>query len=128
MLRVKLPYLEGWTEARRAHAARYDAAFEGAAGIHPPVALPGNRHVYNQYTIRCDDRDAVKASLDANGIGAGIYYPVPLHLQECFRGLGYGRGDFPVSERACEQVLSLPVYPELTASQQDEVIESVAGA
>ncbi len=128
VLLAKLPHLDRWTEARRAHAARYDAALAGADGIRPPVTLDRNRHVYNQYTIRCDDRGAVKAALDAAGVGAGIYYPVPLHLQECFRALGYGTGDFPVSERACEQVLSLPVYPELAEAQQDEVIRAVTRA
>ena len=127
VLSAKLPFLEGWTEARRAHAARYDAAFSRHEGITPPVALDHNYHVYNQYTIRADRRDDLRRRLDQAGIGSAIYYPVPLHLQECFRALGYKPGDFPVSEHAVNEVLSIPVYPELSATEQDEVVNAILG-
>ena len=128
VLRRKLPHLEGWTEARRAHAARYDEAFAGVDGIETPVVAPGNRHVFNQYTVRVKDRDTVRAELDGAGIGTGVYYPVPLHLQACFAELGYGVGDIPESERAADEVLSLPIYPEMNREQQTAVIEAVTAA
>jgi dTDP-4-amino-4,6-dideoxygalactose transaminase len=127
VLSAKLPFLDGWTEARRAHAARYDAAFSSHERITPPVALEHNFHVYNQYTIRADGRDDLRKSLDRAGIGSSVYYPVPLHLQECFRKLGYKPGDFPVSERAVKEVLSIPVFPELSGAEQDEVVNAVLG-
>ena len=126
VLRVKLPHLDAWTEARRANAARYDAALADVDGITPPAVAPENHHVYNQYTIRARDRDEVQARLAAEGIGSGIYYPVPLHLQACFAELGYAEGDLPVSERLAEEVLSLPVFPELGAERQDAVISAIA--
>lgn len=121
VLLAKLPHLAAWTEARRAHAARYDRALEGT-GITAPVALPTNHHVYNQYTVRVARRDAVRDRLTGAGIGTGVYYPVPLHLQPCFDSLGYDAGDFPVAEAAAQEVLSLPVYAELRADQQEHVI------
>ena len=125
VLEAKLPHLERWTESRRRLAARYDAEFRGVDGVIPPPVAEGNRHVYNQYTVRARERDRLQARLGDAGIGSGIYYPVPLHLQQCFDELDCGRGDFPVAERASEEVLSLPVYPELTEMQQDRVIEVV---
>jgi dTDP-4-amino-4,6-dideoxygalactose transaminase len=89
-----------------------------------PLARDGSTHVYNQYTVRAARRDELRRSLDARGIGTGIYYPVPLHLQECFRTLGYARGDFPVSESLSEEVLSLPIYPEVG----EQRIRAVAAA
>jgi dTDP-4-amino-4,6-dideoxygalactose transaminase len=127
VLSAKLPFLEGWTEARRAHATSYDAAFSKQDHITPPNALDHNYHVYNQYTIRAERRDDLKKKLDQAGIGSAIYYPVPLHLQECFRTLGYKPGDFPVSERAVNEVLSIPVYPELSSTEQDEVVNAILG-
>jgi dTDP-4-amino-4,6-dideoxygalactose transaminase len=125
VLRTKLPHLEAWTDGRRANAARYDDALAEVPGIRTPAVPACNRHVYNQYTIRAEDRDGLRRQLEADGIGSGIYYPVPLHLQECFAGLGYGEGDLPESERAAAEVLSLPVYPELEAEQVSAVIEAV---
>jgi dTDP-4-amino-4,6-dideoxygalactose transaminase/acetyltransferase-like isoleucine patch superfamily enzyme len=122
VLRVKLRHLEAWTEARRAHAARYDALLLGT-GVERPVALPGNRHVYHLYVIRSDRREEIRAALEARGIDSGIHYPVPVHLQEAYRDLGYGPGDFPCAERAAREVLSLPMYPELT----DQEIDTIAG-
>ena len=123
VLSAKLPHLPRWTNARRAHAAYYDgrlAALEGRVAT--PFSAPGREHVYNQYTIRAERRDELKRYLDAHGIGNNIYYPLPLHLQACFAGLGYRRGDLPASEAASLEVLSLPVYPELTEAQRDEVV------
>ena len=131
VLRVKLPYLDGWAAGRVANAARYDAAF-AASGlvererVKPPVVLPGAGHVFNQYVIQVPDRDGLKAHLDARGIGTAVYYPLPLHLQPCFTGLGHTRGDFPVAEAACERVLALPVYPELPEGSVEAVVDAIA--
>jgi dTDP-4-amino-4,6-dideoxygalactose transaminase len=129
VLRVKLPHLEAWTEARRRNADRYDRLFaERAAPIGLPVRAPGRRHIFNQYVIRLRNRDAVKAALDAAGIGNEIYYPVPFHQQECFLPLGYRKGDFPHAEAAAAEVLAIPIYGELTEAQQRTVVETVAAA
>jgi dTDP-4-amino-4,6-dideoxygalactose transaminase len=125
VLSAKLPHLDGWTEARRANAAHYDDALRDADGITAPSAAAGNRHVYNQYTIRSDRRDALKEHLDRSGIGNAIYYPVPLHLQPCFSALGGREGDLPATERAAREVLSIPVFPELTDQQRDEVVRTL---
>lgn len=132
LLRVKLRYLEEATEARRQNAARYDAAFAAAdVGIGVPVAAPGNRHTYNQYVIRVPegvDRDTFRQRLTAAGIGNEVYYPIPLHLQECFRGLEAREGDFPVAEAAALQTVALPIFPELTQAEIDYVAEQVVAA
>jgi dTDP-4-amino-4,6-dideoxygalactose transaminase len=127
VLLAKLPHLGTWSAARRSHADFYDQALAGLPGIAPPVVRTGNESVVNQYTIRVADgqRDALAEFLKARGVGSGVYYPVPLHLQECFRYLGYGDGDFPESERACREVLSLPVFPELTPEQREHVVRCV---
>lgn len=122
VLAAKLPHLDRWAEGRKRNAAFYDEAFAPLAhAITTPTALEHNDHVYNQYTIRVERRDELKAHLDAHGIGNSIYYPVPLHLQPCFAELGYREGDLPESERATREVLSLPIYPELTEAQLEEV-------
>jgi dTDP-4-amino-4,6-dideoxygalactose transaminase len=131
VLRVKLPHLERWSAMRRANADRYDRLFaESAAAdrITRPARVPECVHIFNQYVIRVPDRDAVRAKLDAAGIGTEIYYPVPFHLQECFAPLGYRRGDFPAAEAAAEETLALPIYGELTEAQQREVVSAVARA
>jgi dTDP-4-amino-4,6-dideoxygalactose transaminase len=125
VLAAKLPFLAEWSAARRAHAAYYDAAFADVSEIRTPAIDSANESIYNQYTIRTGQRDALQAHLKAKDIGTAIYYPIPLHLQQCFAYLGYKEGAFPESERASKEVLSLPVYPELTQSQQDETIEAV---
>lgn len=112
VLEIKLRYLEGWHDARRRNAALYDQLLGGSQVVTPFIA-PGNHSIYNQYVIRVRNRDAVKQALADRGIGSAIYYPIPLHLQECFADLGYRAGDLPESERACEEVLALPIYPEL---------------
>jgi dTDP-4-amino-4,6-dideoxygalactose transaminase len=130
VLRVKLKYLDGWTQGRQHNAAYYDAAFAGAglgAKLRSPVAVAGGRHIFNQYVVRVERRDALKQHLAECGIGTEIYYPLPLHLQKCFAYLNYRAGDFPQSERAAEETLALPVYPELTEEQLAHVVESVAG-
>lgn len=128
VLAVKLKHLDAWHDARRQHAARYDEAFSGTS-VQAPQAVHESGcdrgHIYNQYVIRVRDRDRVRTGLKERDIGSEIYYPVPLHLQECFQGLGYEAGEFPESERAAAETLALPVYPELTCDMQDYVIESL---
>lgn len=129
ILRVKLKYLDGWTQGRQRNAAYYDAAFaarELGSKLITPAALPGGRHIFNQYIVRAQNRDALKKSLGEHGVGCEIYYPVPLHLQQCFAYLGYHAGDFPQSERAAAQTLALPVYPELQPAQLAHVVATVA--
>ncbi|HXP24861.1 MAG TPA: DegT/DnrJ/EryC1/StrS family aminotransferase [Steroidobacteraceae bacterium] len=129
VLRVKLKYLDGWTAARQRNAAYYTAAFAAANGakhlITPQASVKG-RHIFNQYVVRVQNRDALKDHLTAQGIGTEIYYPVPLHLQKCFSFLKHAPGDFPQSERAAAETLALPIYPELTQTQLDHVVASVA--
>lgn len=112
VLSVKLKYLEKWHEARRRNAALYDSLLQGNKVVTPKIDA-GNWSIYNQYVVRVANRDRVKQVLQEKGIGSAIYYPLPLHQQECFAYLGYRAGDFPQSERACAEVLALPVYPEL---------------
>ena len=125
VLLAKLPHLAGWSSARRANAAFYDAAFADLDGVKTPRIDPANESIYNQYTLRAQRRDELQAHLRARGIGSGIYYPLPLHLQPCFSYLGYEAGSCPESERASAEVLSLPVFPELSAAQRDEVVDGV---
>jgi dTDP-4-amino-4,6-dideoxygalactose transaminase len=129
VLRVKLKYLDGWTSGRQRNAAFYDRAFvaAGLAGrVITPQAAPGQRHIFNQYVIRVHDRDALRKFLGEHGIGTEIYYPVPLHRQECFDYLGYPPGTFPESERAAAETLAIPIYPELTDDQLGTVVARVA--
>ena len=123
ILRVKLRRLEGWTELRRSHARTYTRLLSGA-GLELPAEAPGVRHVYHLYVVRTHGRDRLRSELHAAGIQSGIHYPIPVHLQPAYANLGYRRGDFPIAERAADEVLSLPLYPELTSDQ----IERVAGA
>ena len=127
---TKLKHLDDWTSARQHHAKRYDALLSqagltspalGASRIVPPTVV-ANRHIFNQYVIRTSRRDQLKAALQAQGVGTEIYYPVPMHLQECFSYLGQGMGSFPESERAAVQTLAIPVYPELSESQAQYVV------
>lgn len=125
VLKAKLPYLAGWSAKRRENAAYYSAAFADVAEIVTPYIDPANESIFNQYTIRVDKRDELKAHLAARGIGHSVYYPLPLHLQPCFAYLGYREGSCPESEKASREVLSLPIFPELTRAQLDEVIAAV---
>jgi dTDP-4-amino-4,6-dideoxygalactose transaminase len=131
ILRVKLPHLEEWTEERQAAALRYDALIEEhhlTGFLTRPARARNRRHVFNQYVVRVGDglRDALVKHLKADGIACEIYYPVPLHLQECLAYLGYGKGDFPASEDASRCVMALPIFPEITAEQQRRVVGSCA--
>ncbi len=121
----KLPRLAGWSAKRREHAAYYTAAFADLDGVRPPVVDPANEHIFHQYTLRVQRRDELLAHLKAHGIGHAVYYPVPLHRQACFAHLGYAAGSLPETERAAREVVSLPIYPELTAVQLDRVIDVV---
>ncbi len=125
VLLAKLPHLTSWSEARRRNAEYYNAAFADLPQVVTPYIDPANGSIYNQYTIRIAERDALQAHLKARGIGNSVYYPLPLHLQPCFAYLGYQAGQFPESERAAAEVLSLPVFPELITAQLDEVIDAV---
>ena len=125
VLLAKLPHLAAWSDARRRNAAFYDAAFADVPEVATPYVDPANTSIYNQYTLRADRRDALQAHLKAAGIGNSIYYPLALHLQPCFAYLGYREGQCPESERATREVISLPVFPELTTAQRDEVVAAV---
>jgi len=129
ILRVKLPYLDDWTKARQDNAARYRASFRDR-GLEGVVALPhvpaGYTHIYNQYVIRAPRRDQLRAELQRAGIPSDIYYPVPLHLQRAFSYLGYEAGSFPAAEAASREVLALPIFPEMSGSQQNLVVDAIA--
>jgi dTDP-4-amino-4,6-dideoxygalactose transaminase len=125
ILRVKLRFLEGWSEARRTHAKYYNEAFRSLDAAQTPYAESGALHIYNQYVLRVPKRDELQAYLKEHQIGNAIYYPIPLHLQECFEDLGYTAGDLPESEKAAQETIALPVYPELTQEQQDYVIDTI---
>ncbi len=145
VLNVKLPHLDDWSAQRRANAELYTKLFVGAGLAESTgktkfddknkVLLPEavysnsgvkNYHIYNQYIIRVQDRDAVRKHLSDNSIGSEIYYPVPFHLQECFSSLGYKKGDFPLAEEAADDSIALPIYPELTEEQQKFVVDKIA--
>src|ERR1039458_1602823 len=126
ILRVKLRHLERWTEARRAIVGKYNQLLAGS-GVERPTEMPWARHVYHVYTLRTDDRDALHAALQTEGIQTGIHYPVPVHLQPAYADLGYARLTLPESEKAADQVLSLPLYPEMTDDQIERVSEALTG-
>lgn len=125
ILLVKLPHLDRWNEARRANAARYNELLAGVSAVDTPVEKEGRRHIYNQYTLRVEKRDALRDFLKDRGVGTEIYYPVPLHRQECYAALGYEEGSLPVAEKAAAEVLSLPVFGELTADETAYVAETI---
>ena len=127
ILLAKLPHLAGWSAARRERAARYTAAFQGHAEVRSPVTDPANEHIFHQYTIRVPRRDGLLAHLKSAGIGCAVYYPVGLHLQPCFAHLGYRVGSLPKTEEAMREVISLPVFPELTDAQLEAVVVAVKG-
>jgi dTDP-4-amino-4,6-dideoxygalactose transaminase len=126
---VKFKYLEGWTLKRQQRAHRYSLLFDDLLPSVPGLRLPTiqyeNRHIFNQYVIRVPERDRLRRFLTDQGIGTDIYYPLPLHLQECYSFLNHRKGDFPVSERAAEEVLALPIYPELAEEQQTLVVDRI---
>jgi dTDP-4-amino-4,6-dideoxygalactose transaminase len=127
ILSAKMSSLASWSAARRKNAGYYNAAFADLDDVRTPTIDPANESIYNQYTLRVARRDALQTHLKEKQIGSAVYYPLSLHLQPCFAYLGYKRGAFPESERAAQEVISVPVYPELQQSQLDEVIEAVRG-
>jgi len=124
VLLVKLPRLDEWSEARRRNAAYYNEAFQGTPIVTPHIR-PGCVSIYNQYVIRTANRDALLAQLKANDIGCEVYYPVPMHEQECFANLGYNASDFPHSRAAAREVVAIPVYPELRADERERVVVAI---
>ena len=131
ILRVKFRYLDKWAQGRRENAERYRRLFSDAGlvsndAITLPAETEGSLHVYNQFVLRARERDRLKAYLGERGVGTEVYYPLPLHMQACFKDLGYHSGDFPESERAAEEALAIPVYPELSATAQTYVVETIA--
>lgn len=129
ILRVKLGHLDAWTEARRAHAADYSCRLAGCPNVQPPAEAAGRRHVYHIYAVRTPEREALRRSLDQAGVQSGLHYPIPVHLQRAHADLGYREGDFPVAEAAAREVLSLPVFPEMTGQQVAHVVGAIlAGA
>jgi dTDP-4-amino-4,6-dideoxygalactose transaminase len=126
ILRVKLRHLSNWQRARQSHAAEYNRLFSQVPGVMPPLVPEGFEHVYHQYTIRIEQRDALHKFLSERKIGSNVYYPCPLHLQPLYSALGHKPGDFPHAERAAQEVLSLPMYPELRKEQITCVVETIA--
>jgi dTDP-4-amino-4,6-dideoxygalactose transaminase len=128
VLRVKLPRLAGWTAARRANADRYRRLFAAEPRIPGELRLPEDApgHIYNQFVIRAPRRDALRDHLGKNGVGTEVYYPLPFHLQPCFKDLGYHEGQFPQAEAAAREALALPIYPELSEEQQAWVVAQIA--
>ena len=127
VLLAKLPHLASWSDQRRRHAAYYTKALADVSAVRTPVVDACNEHIFHQYTLRVERRDELQAHLKSKRIGSAVYYPVPLHLQQCFSHLGYRRGQFPEAERAAAEVISLPVYPELTRDQIDYVVDAIRG-
>jgi dTDP-4-amino-4,6-dideoxygalactose transaminase len=128
VLSAKLQRLAAWNAGRRAAAARYDELLSHCDAVVRPRTLDGNEHVWHLYTVRVPNRDRVLKELHAAGIGAGIHYPVPIHLTTAFAGLGYAEGAFPVAERTARELLSLPLFPGITAAQQERVVSVLLSA
>ena len=128
VLSAKLARLPAWNEARRQAARRYDRLLAGIPGVHLPATLPGNEHVWHLYVVRVPRRDEVLGALNAADVGAAVHYPVPIHLQGAFHHLGHRRGDFRAAEAAADEVLSLPLFPEITPEQQERVAAALRRA
>jgi dTDP-4-amino-4,6-dideoxygalactose transaminase len=128
VLSAKLPHLAAWNDQRRAAARRYDELLSELTRVRRPAVMPGNSHVFHLYAVRVPERDAVLRELEARGIATGIHYPVPVHLQKAFRHLGHLPGDFPVAEKAAGELLSLPMFPQISAPQQTRVVEALRSA
>jgi dTDP-4-amino-4,6-dideoxygalactose transaminase len=124
ILRVKLRHLDQWTEARRAAASKYNRLLADC-GVDLPTEMPWARHVYHVYTLRTEERDALQAALNAEGVQTAVHYALPAHLQPAYSDLGYSRGAFPQSEKAAKEVLSLPLYPEITDVQIQKVAQAL---
>jgi dTDP-4-amino-4,6-dideoxygalactose transaminase len=128
IVRVKLRYLDSWSAKRREKAARYDSLLKQIAGVQVPLVASWGTHVFHQYTVRVPRRDHVQSVLASRGIASTVYYPTPIHLQPIYKSLGYQGGDFPETELAAGEVLSLPIYPELNEDQIQRVVEGIADA
>lgn len=126
ILRVKLRYLDVWNAGRRNRAAHYDQLLRHVSSVVPPCTTTSREHVFHQYTVRVQQRDAVSKALADRGVASTVYYPIPIHLQPIYASLGYKQGDLPESERAANEVLSLPIYPELTDLQIESVVDALA--
>src|SRR5688500_12556614 len=120
ILRIKLRRLDRWTAARRSVAAQFDRMLAGS-GVVTPAVMPYARHAYHVYGVRTPDREALRRTLSANGVQSAIHYPIPVHLQPAYADLGFGRGAFPEAERAADEELSLPIYPELTPTSVEVI-------
>jgi dTDP-4-amino-4,6-dideoxygalactose transaminase len=127
VLNIKLKYIEGWTQSRRFLGARYNELLEGLP-IQLPAESPERRHVWHLYVVMHPDRDAIRKDLEAAGVMTGLHYPVPVHMQKAYSNLGYNEGDFPISERIARECITLPLYPEMTSTDQDVVIEALRSA
>lgn len=127
VLSAKLPHLDDWSHQRAVNASKYTERLKSVLGIETPAVAGDRNHIYHQYTIRISGnrRDDLQGYLKRKGIGSKVYYPLPLHLQGCFEDLGYEKGDFPVSEKAAEEVLSLPIFPELESKEIDYVADAI---
>ncbi len=128
VLRSKLHLLEAWNDLRRQAAERYEALLAGLPGVRRPGVLDGNEHVWHLYVVRVPRRDEVLHALHQDGVGAGVHYPVPIHRQPAFAGLGHAKGTFPVTEASAGEILSLPLFPGITAAQQERVVDSLSRA
>jgi dTDP-4-amino-4,6-dideoxygalactose transaminase len=128
VLRAKLRHLARWNEDRRTAAARYDELLRGVTEVELPRTMAGNEHVFHLYVVRVPRRDEILKTLNKAGIGAAVHYPLPIHLQQVFRGFGYKRGDFPNAEEAAEQIISLPLFPHITREQQERVVTTLSRA
>jgi dTDP-4-amino-4,6-dideoxygalactose transaminase len=128
VLRIKLRHLDNGNQLRRSHAATYDIALEGIEGVVTPRQAPYARHVYHIYAIRVQERNEVIRLLGEKGIGSGVHYPVPIHQQEAYRNLGCERGDFPIAEQCADELISLPMFPELTPAQLEIVVQGIKEA
>ncbi len=124
VLKVKLPYLNAWNDARRSHAELYNSLLS-SSGVATPAEMPWARHVFHLYVVRCSTRDALQQHIGKRGIATGVHYPIPLHMQPAYASLGYKPGDFPETEKAATEILSLPMYPELTSEQISEVVDAI---
>ncbi|MDI3508698.1 MAG: hypothetical protein PWP48_1956 [Clostridiales bacterium] len=124
ILNVKFKYLDQWNDMRRHNAKIYDGLLKDT-GVTVPYTAPYAKHIYHQYVIQCDDRDGLAAALKAKGVATGVYYPLPLHLQDAYKDLGYKRGDMPYAEAACDRVLAMPMYPELERHQIEYVADAI---
>jgi len=128
VLRVKLPHLDTWNARRRAAAARYAELLATVPGVTPPFESDRSKGNYHLYVIRVADRDGIAADLSSRGVSTGLHYPVPVHLQKCYREWGYETGSLPVTEQAASEILSLPMFPGLTATAQERVVSELATA